>query len=604
MNNMKTIELFLKKLGILNFHTLNKVSSDIHFTNKIHETFDEMFESSQALLSDVPENKKSEYFTENIIAFSKSDEAATLFVALSSIFKIESKQLKGYVVNILNNNTNTQNFVENIFQMIEKNFSLTREEIIKIIEKNPKILGCNLKVYYNNLTVLSKKYKVKNTTLTYIFKNSPLYFAKNDLISSVYMISKMLSLSSLELDYLMLNSYNLLLSPILSLRENISSLINIFQLDDCDVISLIKTKPEILLIPKSSLYNFAKIVMRAFSCPESKLEKIICMCPNLLSLPQERLYSNSIKLLNFDIFVKKDLKEIMIEYPEILSIPPKYIANRVIKLSKLFSLSSAKNVTDIIRISPSILSINNLEEKIKKLTSYAIPENYIKIAPNILSSNSLTAAIKFSMLAPFNLEYELDNVINQPIKLINSKLKYLSINNGDYKDVTLSNKLFESKYKISYEDLLSNYQSSNESIIELIKLTKNKYNESDILYNKLKDFITADYLYEIKLFLSEDNNNLSQRNNKYKIKKILILLGLDFQDAESISSLLSPTVLSTNILAIISMLHALGFSRDEIILIIKRKPIILASNPKKLKEKYIDLKNEFSISNTILCDII
>ena len=435
MENIISIELFLEKLGIFNFSTLEKVSNNKQFSNKIQENFDEMIESSQALLINIPQTKKTAYFTKNIIAFSKADDAVILFNSLSSTFKIDAIQLKTYIVDILNNNISTQNFVENIFQMTENKLSLTREESIKIIEKNPKFLGCNLKVFYNNLTVLSDKYKVKKATLTHIFKNSPLYFAKNDLISSVYMISKMLSLSSLELDYLLLNSYNLLLSPILSLRENISSLINIFQLDDCDVISLIKTKPEILLIPKTSLYNFAKIVMRAFSCPESKLEKIICMCPNLLSLPQERLYSNSIKLLNFDIFVKKDLKEIMIEYPEILSIPPKYIANRVIKLSKLFSLSSAKNVTDIIRISPSILSINNLEEKIKKLTSYAIPENYIKIAPNILSSNSLTAAIKFSMLAPFNLEYELDSVINQPIKLINSKLKYLSINNGDYKDV-------------------------------------------------------------------------------------------------------------------------------------------------------------------------
>ena len=232
MNKQNDIEIFLDKLGILSNTTYFSVCENKNLCNKIINHPDEMNVSISTLLNVKNHKNKIKFFLENINVFECADIAIVLWDDINNTFSISPSNSFDIVLSIFNQNTNAKNYIQNIFEMLKRFLNISDSEIKNIISQNPQFLKSDMKQCYNNFSTLTTKFHVSNEVLKQIFNICPLFFAKNDILPTIQVIKKMLNLDKYELDYLLSKNYSICLLPIKVLRENLSSLIHIFELYD------------------------------------------------------------------------------------------------------------------------------------------------------------------------------------------------------------------------------------------------------------------------------------------------------------------------------------------------------------------------------------
>ena len=291
-------------------------------------------------------------------------------------------------------------------------------------------------------------------------------------------------------------------------------------------------------------------------------------------------------------FVKRDLKDIIISSPQILIMPLKTISNNILKLSSNLLLTNENQLAKFIRQCPNVLAYNNISKKIKSLVSFEIPRAYIQIAPKILSTTTLITGIKYALLKPFNLTYELDDIISLDIDLITARIKYLSINHKPINDVTLIPSLFESKYKISSNILLRDYSSTLENNLLLISISakclKNTKN-----YTQFISYFNPNFINTLKLSLTilQQNQEIIHNKNIVEISLILSSLGIDECDIKLLTQIIPSYTSAIDVLSIIEILISLNLTREQIIKIILSRPTILLSSPNLIEEYICDFNN-------------
>ena len=589
----KLAQTFLQKLGILTSLNLEKICSDAEFTEKIEKQSKQLLIAGSTILDICNKKSKAKFFYENINLFKNADHAIMLFESIMEEFNLSPKSSFETIIEIYKTNNSTQNYIQNIYQTIEKFTSLDKPNIRDIIIANPQLLKCNMRKFYNNISILSTKFKLTNTTLAHIFTNSPLFFTKNGVLSSVKTISKILSLSPCELNYFLHEKYCIFLSPIIKLKDNLGSLIHVFNIDDADTTGVILATPQLLTIPKSNLYSFTQNIMRSFSYPNAMLDKIIFNSPHLVLSVHDDFSKKCHILSNSKIFVKRDLKEIILSAPNTLDMTIDQISQNVISISKYFALTSKNEILKFIRQCPYVISLNNLKDKIDCLKKYNIPLKFVKYNPNLLENQTILTGMKYLILKSFNLELYISYVLNMSIVEIISKLKYLHSNNHNLVDISLSPEIFENKYKISRNEFLQNKYISKNEINEFINIITDQPNFDNTNLHKLRSFFKVDYITQMRAVLSQYKSQSTPSQNKKLISKILQLLGIDMWDANNIAEILYKTTLSQRVVENIELMKKQEFDREQIINLIIKKPTILASSTLRLKDKFNESKNEF-----------
>ena len=400
----------------------------------------------------------------------------------------------------------------------------------------------------------------------------------------------MLSLSPYELNYFLESNYQIFLSPITKLKDNLSSLIHIFQLDDSDTTGIILSCPQLLTIPKSNLYSFTQTIMRTFSYPNPELDRILFTTPSLATYDNAKLLHQCKMLSSCNIFVKRDLKEILLSSPTILSLTQDELISNILNLARLFKLSSEKQILEFVRLCPRAIAVRDIYRKLKLLDEYSIKLAHIVYSPSILKSQTILSAIKFLILKSVHQEYCIDSIIDMSIDELVSKLKFLHNINSSVNDISLCNELFENKYHITTSKLLKKYKTSPHELKQLFVAAFG----NNLKFNKFKTFFDTNYTEQMRIALSKIQCNSNTLKNKKSIAKILQILGIDIWDCESIANLLYKNVIAQRVLENIELLKKHEIPRDHIIEIITKKPILLASSTKRLNDKLNNLKNDYS----------
>ena len=593
---MDSLDIFISSLQ-LNNNEKNKLEKFNELIQKINLNTELETYNAQSLLFHIKPSKRLDYIVEHINAFIRSEKTLLLANDLEKYFNFDiTNAIKTATIIASDKDAELENFCKNVISMLKNFLNIDENEIINCISTNPKFLRFSMKNYYHNLYYLSNKFNLEKQTLRYIFTHCPLIFAKIDLLSSVKILSKCLSLSTKDFNQFLIDCYKLCFIPATTVRKNIASLIYLFDFSDFEVMTLVRAYPKILLIPQKSLYESSRVLMHNLSLSEKQVKDMLLKYPKLLTISATKLEKKIKSLLSSELFFKKDLKDIVLSSPIVLDLPNNTIAKNILNLSKYFNLNTNSQISKFIHQCPSVLSYTNLKSKIKNLINYQIPIEYIKIAPKVLSSESILAGIKNAMLYPFNLNFELDNILSLDIISLASRIKYLSNNNKNIKDITLSNEIFNLTYHVSSNNLSFGYKTIIDNTKTLIKLSCEKSKNLSTVYTKLNSFLRYDYIDEIKfgLLLLNHDPITNSNKNRYEIEYILSILGLDLPETKYFLNIMPRYINSAMIITNLETLKSFGLSREQIINLIIKKPIILISNQRTLNEKLHELNFEYN----------
>lgn len=585
---MNQVDKFFKILS-LDEKVKTIAETNLDFCESINQNFNLAVYNCKTLLLDKNETKKTDYFINHINAFSNHEKTLYLAKEIQDTFNFDIKTcIEIATIISKNKDVETKNFCKNVISMLKNFLNTSESEIILSIQANPELLKHDMKTYYHNLYFLKSKFLVQSETINYIFKQSPLIFSKHDILSCVKIFFKCLALSSKEFNRFLIHNYTLLLTPSKTIRKNIGSLIYLFEFTDSEVTCLVRANPKILLIPKKSIHATSRALMHNFSVSEKQVKDMFQKCPSLACMSASKIEKKFKSLLSSNLFVKRDLKEIILYSPQILAMPNNKIASNILNISKYFNLTNDTEVSKFIRQCPQIVTINNLNSKLNNFKKYQITSDYLKIAPNVLSTQSIISGIKNALLYPFNLSYELDEVLNLDIVTLIQRIKYLSQNSKNMKDTILPAEIFNFNYIDA--NILTNirYYQIFDDAKKLIKATCQSLKKINNYYYKLCEFFSSDYIKDIKLGLYIQNQT-HKTTNRLSIEFILTNLGFDISDTKTILNVIPKYIDSSLIISNIELLNSFKLNREQIINVILRKPIILLSNTRALSERLQEL---------------
>ena len=477
---------------------------------------------------------------------------------------------------------------------ITNNLNMSEISAKKITKSNPALLTLSFDDFKSNVEFF-KSNKISTNTIKTVFSTAPLFFHSKNITKNFLMVSKLLTLSPIEKDSFLIDNFNIFLFPSSLLNNTAHYITREFMLSDHELSALVRSYPTILTFRKEDIYNITRTLMHTFSLSEAQVIEMIFKCPQILNLNSEKILERFNTLCNTLYFVKRDTKEMILSYPEILFKPLNFMGENILNLARIFGLENEREISDFIRNAPVVMIMANLKDKLNRLKLRNISPTYIKNAPSVLLKDISEIIIKNAIILPFNLYYNLDQALNLDFDLILSRLKYSSLNGGNFKDSLISPELFKLKYGLSSKEMITTHKANTTEVEKIFNASK-KYTNN---YNSI-GFIKSDFVKEIKYTLSVLNEeNISTTD---KLKLAFVKLGLDLETTNQLVKLFPSYVSITSILATIEVLSK-KLNRLQIIDLLHRKPTILCSNPNILLDEINNLsyKNltSFEISKAI-----
>ena len=583
---MNNLEKFVNRYNLNSPTIKNKISEDKKFIYLLHNNFDEVIFSCDHIFSTLSPKNRKNFFVKNFKAFINPIKTLLLSNIIHTDFSIDIFNAVNCAVKLIEFDTEVNNFSKNIFDMFSENLEKDNNQTIQYLKSHPMFLSQDIKIVYRTLYELKNEYKIQTDVLCNTIEKTPYLFSNSNVIPNIYILKKTFKYSTAELNHLLNNDINILLAPTNQIKTNLTDFIKQLVLDDAKTVSIVKSYPQVLLIPKKVLFVVSRKIMRTFSISEKQFSQMLGTCPQILSLSPDTIEKFFNALTKDKLFVKGDLKDILLMCPYILLIKPTTIIKKMRDICSVFCIETKKEATRFVWKCPEILIISDIEKYIKPLEDVGLNRRYLKIAPVVLREQTIVTIIKFLFLHAFGLEYDLDMVISQSTNMITSKLKFLNLNNHPLKDAVIDNNKFFVKYKTTLTSIQEKYPIDKDEIFNILKLACDKCNAPHLL-SKYFSFFFSSYITDINFMLSNINDQIS---NKLKIKKLLSLIGLSNQRAEIIAKQLEKTVTFSNCLMIMNILYSFGFSREEIINLILKKPTYLACDIKFFKDYLTELK--------------
>ena len=475
-------------------------------------------------------------------------------------------------------------YTKSIEKVFKKYFDYSSKQTRLVIGSYPMLACTPVSLFVFNYEYMTKDLGISPETVRIIFNACPLIFACNYLAEKLDLFKIILNLSASELNNFLLHHHKLLFLSSQKMSNILEYLTKQFYYTDSQLLTLIRAYPQILELDKNTIYSNSRCLMRTFSLSEQQVKDMYLKAPKILELSNNQIQDIFQNLYQTNLFVKLDIKSLVTSSPEILITGVDNVLSSITTISEVFKLNTKNKVISFIRSCPRFIASHNLKQKLVELDSVGLHLDYLVISPSVLDKNTTLISLKYFVLKAFDLEFDLDMVMSITTCELLARLKFLSINNHNLSNSTLSSYEFYSKFDITKNSLLIKYQVTSEELTNLHLLLYKSKEEHRHLLSKLLVMLDYNFIRSMKIALQSATNKLLEQE---QICLILSILGLEKSEIITALSSISNFISPISVVSIIESLVKLGYMKEEIIELITNQPTLICSCPNLLTDDFI-----------------